>query len=382
MVSTVAESVCQSHPDLVADSISDAILQEFYSKDPEAHVACETLVTENTVILAGEIKSTAAVDVEHTVRETIKRLGYTAEDQGFCFSSCLIKNLLHEQSSDIDLGVTTEDPTKAGAGDQGFMTGYACNETPVCMPLVLMAARFLTKRLDAIVTSNEDTTLLPDGKAQVIIDWEGRQPKLRTIIVSNHHKDVPIEDVRAEIMEKVVGPMAIEYFNGDLSEVEILINPTGRFLIGGPKGDTGLTGRKLAVENYGSYCCIGGGASAGKDLSKVDRSGAYMARYIAKNVVAAGLAEECSVTLSYAIGDPNAKSITIQTDNYGLDENKLVEWFMEKLDISPYAIRKWIQSEGIDFNQVRAEGAYGNDIFPWEQLNLVEDLQEAFTRIF
>lgn len=396
-----SESVCVGHPDWVADSISDAILQAYYEQDPDSHVACETLVTTNFVLVAGEIKSKATVNVPLIIQETIKALGYKDHFEGFSAEDVQIINKLHDQSEDIDMGVTKENPEMQGAGDQGFMVGYACSETEDYMPLGLTMAQALTDRLTFVRESGLSDILLPDGKAQVVLDYtlpeagddvcssckieEEKYPKLKTVLVSCQHKDIPIESVLTEIEEKVIIPV-LKAFDYSTDSCEILINPTGKFVIGGPNGDTGLTGRKLAVENYGPYCPIGGGASAGKDLSKTDRAGAYAARYIAKNIVAAGIANICEVHVSYAIGVAEPTHISVDTHNsitndysIELDDKVLSEMVTKLFDLRPFAIREWITGAGINFNEVRRQRAYGNSIFPWEQLDKVDEIK-AYTK--
>ena len=379
-----AESVCVTHPDLVADTISDAILQAYYEQDKDSHVACETMVTTDFVLVAGEIKSKATIDVESIIRDAVKNLGYTDPAQGFSYDTLEIVNKLHEQSADIDMGVTKENAEESGAGDQGFMIGYASSETENLMPLPIAMARALTDKLTEVRESGESEIILPDGKAQVVLDYNVQDsldmPRLVSVLISNHHVDIPTQEVRAEIIQKVIIPVVAK-FGYTLEDVVVLVNPTGRFVIGGPNGDTGLTGRKLAVENYGPACPIGGGASAGKDLSKVDRSAAYAARYVAKNIVASGLATECEVQISYAIGVAEPTSIYVDTKGtlskvFCSSDEDLTKLVKEVFELRPYAIRTWINNAGVDFNQVRKIGAYGNDIFPWEQLDKVEEIKK------
>lgn len=376
-----AESVTQGHPDKVADSISDALVTAYFKQDKASHVAIETLVTTNLVVIAGEIKSTARVNKAKIIRDTIQAIGYTVDDVGFDYGSVDILDFTHEQSADIDMGVSREIAEDQGAGDQGFMIGFACNETDTLMPLPIALAHALTNKLTAVRKSGHSKYLLADGKSQVSIKYEdGKVVGVDSVLISCQHLDVPMEDVKEEIVELVIAPVLDDFGYKVWDVREILVNPTGRFVIGGPNGDTGLTGRKIVVDQYGPACPVGGGAFSGKDPSKVDRSAAYAARWVAKNVVAAGLADACEVQIAYAIGVAEPTSIYIDTKGTakGVSEQEIEEAVKAVFDLRPYAICRDLALLEVDYSKVQEIGTFGNDAFPWEQLDKVQDLHAYF----
>lgn len=373
-----SESVTEGHPDKVADQISDAILDEVLTQDPMGRVACETLITTGMTLLAGEISSTANVDSVKVVRDTLRRIGYTDAASGIDCGTSAVLTALDPQSPDIAMGVDT-----GGAGDQGMMFGYACNETEELMPLPITLAHALTARL-AEVRRGGVEWLRPDGKSQVTIEYEGVIPRrVHTVVVSTQHSpDVTQEEIRELVLEQVIKPSVPESL---LDEAAIVhVNPTGRFVTGGPHGDCGLTGRKIIVDTYGGMGRHGGGAFSGKDPSKVDRSAAYAARYVAKNVVAAGLAERCVIQVSYAIGVSKPLSVYINTEGTGrVDDAKLSGVLQEMVDLSPRAIRERLQLSRPIYARTAAYGHFGRDPepdggFSWEKTDLVDDLKAAF----
>ncbi|MEG2939401.1 MAG: methionine adenosyltransferase, partial [Oscillospiraceae bacterium] len=355
-------------PDKVCDFISDSVLDALLEQDPKSRVACETLVKDNNVILAGEITSAAKVDYTQIVRDAIREIGYTTEDTGFCADSCKVQILLREQSADIALGVDRSLEAKGGsndengAGDQGMMFGYACDETAELMPLPIAFAHNLTKQLTAVRKSGELTYLRPDGKSQVTVEYENGKPlRIDTVVVSTQHTDeVDMETLRRDIKEKVIMPSIPKKMLDE--NTKYFINPTGRFVIGGPVGDSGLTGRKIIVDTYGGYGRHGGGAFSGKDATKVDRSAAYMCRYIAKNIVKAGLATQCEVQLAYAIGVAHPVSVLVDTFGTGKFDNETIIAAVKKVfDMRPAAI---IRELGLDkpiFAQLAAYGHMGRE---------------------
>lgn len=414
-----SESVSEGHPDKVADQISDAILDAYMAKDADAHVACETLVTTNQVVIAGEVKSSAHVDVYKVVRETIKRIGYTEYGNNFDFESCSIINLLHEQSADIDRGVVRQLEDEQGAGDQGMMFGYATNETDTFMPLSHYIATKIVKELAFIRKNGRCMKYLrPDSKSQVTIEYRDDKPfAIDTIVVSTQHEDfikpsktMSQDEADAEMQKQI----AYDVENYVLQEVKesiaddnivrmmekgfkLLVNPTGKFVIGGPNGDTGLTGRKIIVDTYGGKGAHGGGAFSGKDPSKVDRSAAYMARYIAKNMVAAGVADEMLVQISYAIGV--AKPISICVDTYGtshveMTDEGIAKVISELFDMRPWAIIKQLKLDNPIYEETAAYGHMGRkphnkqksicgkladvELFTWEKLDAVDRIKNTF----
>ena len=330
-----SESVTEGHPDKIADHISDAILDAILAQDPTARVACETLVTTGLAVVAGEITTKADVNYKQIIRETIEEIGYNNAEFGYDSNTCSVIDAIGTQSPDISQGVDT-----GGAGDQGLMFGFACNETPELMPMPIQLAHNLTRRLSQVRRDGTIPYLRPDGKSQVSIEYrDGRPFRVEAVVISSQTADLDIEDIRADIMEHVIKPVIPAEMIDDNTKYHI--NPTGKFVIGGPMGDAGVTGRKIIVDTYGGYAPHGGGAFSGKDPTKVDRSAAYMARYIAKNVVAAGLADKCTVQLAYAIGVAEPVSVYVDTHGTGkVDEDKLAESVRKNFELTPAGIIK------------------------------------------
>lgn len=385
-----SESVTEGHPDKMSDQISDAILDEILKEDPNARVACETMVTTGMVFVAGEISTTTYVDISKVVRKTIKEIGYTRAKYGFDSETCAIITAIDEQSPDIAGGVDkalearqgkmeSEEIDAIGAGDQGLMFGYACDETEEYMPLPISLSHKLSKRLADVRKNRELYYLRPDGKTQVTVEYdENNQPvRVDTIIVSTqHHEDIQNEQIEKDIIEHVINPVVPANLLDD--ETKYFINPSGRFVLGGPQGDVGLTGRKIIVDTYGGYARHGGGAFSGKDATKVDRSGAYAARYVAKNIVAAGLANKCEVQLAYAIGVAEPVSIAIDTFDTGtVSEDVLVKAVRNIFDLRPAGIIRMLDLQKPIFKNTAAYGHFGRtDItFSWEKLDKIEELQ-------
>ena len=368
-----SESVTEGHPDKISDQISDAILDAALTLDPNARVACETLVTTGLVVVAGEITTEAVIDYGRVAREAIREIGYTRAKYGFDCDTCAVLSALDRQSPDIAMGVDT-----GGAGDQGLMFGFACNETPELMPLPIQLAHQLARRLSEVRKSGELPYLRPDGKSQVTVEYrDGRPFRLEAVVISSQHDaEVTNEQLRAEIQEKVikhtVSPELLD------NNTKYHINPTGRFVTGGPQGDAGVTGRKIIVDTYGGYAPHGGGAFSGKDPTKVDRSAAYMARYVAKNIVAAGLADRCEVQLAYAIGVAEPVSILVQTEGTGrISDAALSKLVREHFDLTPRGI---IESLNLRRPIYKATAAYGHfgrseDTFTWEKTDKAEALR-------
>lgn len=376
-----SESVSEGHPDKVADQISDAVLDGFLEKDPEAHVACETLVTTGLVVIAGEINSDAQVDERKLAREVIRNIGYTEAAYQFDADSCGILTTLHQQSPDIAQGVDESDDDDQGAGDQGMMVGYAVDETDEYMPMSIQYSHDLVRTLaDIRKEGSEMTYLRPDSKSQVTIEYDddGNPQRVDTVVVSTQHdEDVSQEEIKKDMADKLL-PKVIP---GDLmdDETKLHVNPTGKFVIGGPHGDTGLTGRKIIVDTYGGWGGHGGGAFSGKDPSKVDRSAAYAGRHIAKNIVAAGLADECLVQLAYAIGVADPVSIKINTYGTGkVSDPKLAEAVNDIFDCRPAGIIKRFDLKRPIYRDTAAYGHFGRKEFPWEKLDYVDELKSAF----
>ena len=368
-----SESVTEGHPDKISDQISDAVLDAALAKDPKARVACETLVTTGLVVVAGEITTDAVLDYSKIARETIREIGYTRAKFGFDCDTCAVLSALDRQSPDIAMGVDT-----GGAGDQGLMFGYACNETPELMPLPIQLAHQLAKRLSEVRKSGDLPYLRPDGKSQVTVEYrDGRPFRLEAVVISSQHDaEVTNEQLRAEIEEKVIKhTVSPELLDKD---TKYHINPTGRFVTGGPQGDAGLTGRKIIVDTYGGYAPHGGGAFSGKDPTKVDRSAAYMARYVAKNIVAAGLADKCQVQLAYAIGVAQPVSVLIETQGTGrISDAALSKLVRDNFDLTPKGI---IESLNLRRPIYKATAAYGHfgrveDSFSWEKTDKAETLR-------
>ena len=368
-----SESVTEGHPDKVCDQIADAILDALLAQDPGSHVACEVTAVTDGVHIFGEITSRAQVDYEAIARKTIAEIGYTKPGHGFDAQSCRILVELHQQSPDINMGVEKADTAENGAGDQGMMFGYACNETDCLMPLPIELAHRLTLRLAAVRKDGTLSYLLPDGKAQVTVEYlDGKPLRVDAVVVSTQHEDwVSMEQLRKDILAQVITPVIPA---GMLDEnTKYFINPTGRFCVGGPAGDSGLTGRKLIVDTYGGYARHGGGSFSGKDPSKVDRSGAYMARYLAKNVVAAGLAEKCEIQISYAIGVAQPVSLLVDTFGTGrIPEEQIRNLILDTTDLRPSAIIEKLSLRTPFYRNTASYGHFGSNTagLPWEQTEL------------
>ena len=374
-----SESVTEGHPDKICDQISDAILDELIRQDPNSRVAVETLTTTGLILVAGEVTTKGYVDVQGTARRVLKQIGYDKSEYGFNYDDCSVLVSLHEQSPDISQGVSEGkgDDKEQGAGDQGLMFGYATNETPEFMPLPIALAHRLTQKLSEVRKNGTISFLRPDGKSQVTIEYvDGKPKRADTIVVSAHHADIPIETVRKEIIEKVVKPVCKDWMDGN---TKIHINPTGRFVMGGPAADSGVTGRKIIVDTYGGHGSHGGGAFSGKDPSKVDRSATYMVRYIAKNIVAAGLAERCEVQIAYAIGISRPVSIMVNTFGTNkVSEEKIEELIKKNFDLRPKAIIEYLKLKRPIYQKTAAYGHFGrNDPdFTWEKTNMAKKLKK------
>ncbi len=370
-----SESVTEGHPDKIADQISDAVLDALLTQDPMSRVACETLLTTGLVMVAGEITTKGYVEIPDIVRQTIKDIGYTRAKYGFDSETCAVITSVHSQSPDIAMGVDT-----GGAGDQGLMFGYACDETPELMPMTIMLAHKLTRRLSEVRKKEILPYLRPDGKSQVTIEYKDGKPyRLHTIVVSSQHSpDVTLKQLRREIIEKVILPVLPKKL---LDEKTIIyhINPTGRFVTGGPMGDTGLTGRKIIIDTYGGVGSHGGGCFSGKDPTKVDRSASYMARYVAKNIVAAGLCTEVEVQLAYAIGIP--EPVSIHVDDFGtgkIHHDKLVQIIRKNFDMTPKGIVKTLNLRRPIYKKTAAYGHFGRTEpeFTWEKTDKAAKLKK------
>ena len=378
-----SESVTQGHPDKVCDQIADAILDAVLAADPYAHVACEVTAITDAVHIFGEITTCAHVDYEAVARETIRAIGYTTPGHGFDADTCRIVVDLHEQSPDINMGVQRENEEESGAGDQGMMFGYACRETESLMPLPIELAHALTRRLADVREMRIIPELLPDGKAQVTVQYEDGIPtRIDTVVVSTQHTDSISE---TELRAKVIDEVILKALPDNLldEQTHMLINPTGRFLIGGPAGDSGLTGRKLIVDTYGGYARHGGGSFSGKDPSKVDRSAAYLARYLAKNVVAAGFADRCEVQLSYAIGV--AHPVSLLVDTFGTESmptQEIRRLILDSVDMRPAAIIRRFGLRAPIYSRVSCYGHFGENAkeMPWEQTGLADMWLEQMHR--
>jgi S-adenosylmethionine synthetase len=385
-----SESVTEGHPDKICDQISDAVLDAILTQDPNARVACETSVTTGLVLVAGEITTTCYVDIPKIVRQTIKEIGYTRAKYGFDADTCAVLTSIDEQSPEIAAGVNVayEDREKGenrqtddnlGAGDQGLMFGYACNETEELMPLPISLAHKLARRLSEVRRDGTLPYLRPDGKTQVTVEYDGDRPvRVDTVVVSAQHaEEVSLEQIRQDIRRDVIEPVVPSVWLD--SETKYFINPTGRFVIGGPQGDAGLTGRKIIVDTYGGYARHGGGAFSGKDPTKVDRSAAYAARYVAKNVVAAGLADRCEVQLAYAIGVSQPVSISVDTFETGkVSERVLVRLIRQNFDLRPSGIIQMLDLKRPIYRQTAAYGHFGRmDLdLPWERTDKAELLRK------
>ncbi|OBX07087.1 methionine adenosyltransferase [Gallibacterium genomosp. 3] len=371
-----SESVSEGHPDKIADQISDAVLDAILEQDPKARVACETYVKTGMALIGGEITTSAWVDIEHLARQVICDIGYTSSEMGFDGHSCAVLNGIGKQSSDINQGVDRENPLDQGAGDQGIMFGYATNETEVLMPAPITYAHRLMEKQAEVRRSSVLPWLRPDAKSQITFIYEnGKIQGIDTVVLSSQHADsVSDKDLREGIMEEIIKPVLPEQWLS--ANTKYFINPTGRFVIGGPMGDCGLTGRKIIVDTYGGAARHGGGAFSGKDPSKVDRSAAYAARYVAKNIVAAGLADRCEIQLSYAIGVAEPTSIMIETFGTGkVDNEVLVNAVREHFDLRPYGLIKMLDLIQPIYRQTAAYGHFGREQFPWERTDKVDLLR-------
>ena len=370
-----SESVTEGHPDKIADQISDAVLDAILAQDPTGRVACETLLTTGLVVVAGEITTSCYVDIPKVARETIKGVGYTRAKYGFDYETCGVITAIDEQSGDIAMGVD-----KLGAGDQGLMFGYACTETAELMPLPIMLSHQLVQRLTAVRRAGTLDYLRPDGKSQVSVRYvDGKPVSVETVVISTQHgPDVTLEQIRQDLIEHVVVPTIPKHLV-DPKRITYHINPTGRFVTGGPMGDTGLTGRKIIVDTYGGSCPHGGGAFSGKDPTKVDRSACYMARHVAKNIVAAGLAERAQVQVAYAIGVAEPVSIMVDTHGTGkVPTAKLEEMIRRHFDFTPAGIIKYLDLRRPIYKKTAAYGHFGRTEpeFSWERTNRVKDLRD------
>ena len=384
-----SESVTEGHPDKICDQVSDAILDDIIAHDPEAHVACETFTTTGMVVVMGEITTSHYCDVDTIVRRTVDRIGYNHSDYGFDAHTCGVMSAIHKQSPDIAMGVNESyevqqgakgDPLDlVGAGDQGMMFGYACTETEELMPAPISMAHKLTRRLTEVRKSGELKWLRPDGKSQVTVEYDENNNVVRCpaiVISTQHDAEIELKDLREAIVETVIKPVIpAKYID---QNTEFFVNPTGRFVIGGPMGDTGLTGRKIIVDTYGGAAAHGGGAFSGKDPTKVDRSAAYMARYVAKNIVAAGLAKKCQIELAYAIGV--ARPVSVLVDTYGtstVSEEKLSEMVQKVFDLRPAAIIRDLDLRRPIYEATAAYGHFGRtgDGFTWEKTDKVDALK-------
>jgi S-adenosylmethionine synthetase len=370
-----SESVTEGHPDKIADQISDAVLDGILAQDPTGRVACETLLTTGLVVVAGEITTSCYVDIPRVVRDTIRDVGYTRAKFGFDADTCAVMTAIDKQSPDIAMGVD-----KLGAGDQGLMFGYACTETPELMPLPIMLAHKLVMRLSEARRSGAMPFLRPDGKSQVTVRYADNKPvAIETVVISTQHSpEIDNDKLREQIAEQVIVPtLPAELF--DRKKVTFLINPTGRFVTGGPMGDTGLTGRKIIVDTYGGSCPHGGGAFSGKDPTKVDRSACYMARHVAKNIVAAGLAERAQVQVAYAIGVAEPVSIMVETSGTGKVSNATLEAMVRRhFDFTPAGIIKYLNLRRPIYRKTAAFGHFGRSEpdFSWERTDRVKDLRD------
>ncbi|MGF1705688.1 methionine adenosyltransferase [Enterovibrio baiacu] len=372
-----SESVSEGHPDKIADQISDAVLDAILEQDPKARVACETYVKTGMVMVGGEVTTSAWVDIEEITRETVREIGYVHSDMGFDADSCAVLNTIGKQSPDINQGVDKADPKEQGAGDQGIMFGYATNETEILMPAPITYSHLLVKKQAEVRKSGKLDFLRPDAKSQVTFQYDqGKIVGIDAVVLSTQHCDsVTTPDLREAVMEEIIKPvLPAEWINKDTN---FFINPTGRFVIGGPMGDCGLTGRKIIVDTYGGAARHGGGAFSGKDPSKVDRSAAYAARYVAKNIVAAGMADRCEIQLSYAIGVADPTSIMVET--FGTEKvahEIIIEAVRQNFDLRPYGLQEMLNLLQPIYKQTAAYGHFGREEFPWEKTDKVAALRD------
>jgi len=374
-----SESVTEGHPDKICDQISDSILDELLRQDPESRVAVESMATTGIVFIAGEVTSKARLDTQKVVRDTIRDVGYDKPEYGFDCNTCSVLTSLHEQSPDISLGVTSSKNKEQGAGDQGLMFGYATNETPEFMPLPITIANQLCMKLSQVRKRKELPWVRPDGKSQVSVVYEDYNPiRIDTVVVSTQHSpEVSLDELREEIIDKVIRPVCENWVDG---QTNFLVNPTGRFVIGGPPGDTGLTGRKIIADTYGGMGRHGGGAFSGKDPSKVDRSACYMARYVAKNIIAAELAKRCEVQVAYAIGV--AEPVSVMIDTYGtgrVSEDQIENSIRKSFDMRPAGIIKMLDLKKPKYKMTAAYGHFGRNEpgFTWEKIDKVASIREG-----
>ena len=381
-----SESVTEGHPDKACDAISDAILDDILSKDNEAHVACETLATKGLIVVSGEVRTTSTVDVEIIVKRTIKEIGYRNGNSGVDPNEVRVLSMLHEQSPEIAQGVDSDEISEQGAGDQGLMFGYACKETPELMPLPIQISHRLTERLSILRKDGTLSWLRPDGKSQVSVSYEDGKPvSVEKVVIATQHDDMlaeygteekELEFVRGEVIQHIIKPV-LDSFNYPYSE-DFIVNGTGRFVYGGPEADTGLTGRKIIVDTYGGYAPHGGGAFSGKDPSKVDRSATYMARYIAKNIVAAGLADKCEVQLSYSIGVAEPTSFYVKSFETGkTSDERLTEIARDVFPVRPGEIVAYLDLKKPRYRQTAAYGHFGRELelFTWEKTDMADTLR-------
>jgi len=371
-----SESVSEGHPDKIADQISDAVLDAILEQDPKARVACETFVKTGMVLVGGEITTSAWVDIEELTRNTIRDIGYVHSDMGFDANSCAVLSAIGKQSPDINQGVDKKDPSEQGAGDQGLMFGYASNETDVLMPAPITYSHRLVQQQAKVRKDGTLPWLRPDAKSQLSFVYENGKPVgIDAVVLSTQHCDtISTADLREAVMEHIIKPvLPTEWLS---SKTKYFINPTGRFVIGGPMGDCGLTGRKIIVDSYGGMARHGGGAFSGKDPSKVDRSAAYAARYVAKNIVAAGLAERCEIQVSYAIGVAEPTSISVETFGTSkLSEDQLIALIRRHFDLRPYGLIQMLQLERPIYRATAAYGHFGRNEFPWENTDKADILR-------